>query len=105
MTGSGDTNCYDAISGRKFKSSIEKLEKAANKLNRQMRDEMFISLNQFYGEIGLPDIKIGDELGWDIDKDGYIDLDFSAQLDEDGTPYLVLDYRVVPQYMTRGCCI
>ena len=71
-----------------------------NDLNRRMRDEMFISLNDFYCAIDNPDLgptKLGDMLGWNIDK-GYIDLNFSSQLTTDGTPCLVLDYTVVPEY-------
>lgn len=97
ITEKGNTLCYDAISGRYFKSDIDKLRKAENNLNRQMRDEMYISLNDFYREIGLNDISIGNDLGWNIDK-GYIELDFSSQLTEDGTPCLVVEYKVVPQY-------
>jgi hypothetical protein len=41
----GNTLCYDAVSGRYFKSDIEKIKKAVNELNRNMRDEMYISLN------------------------------------------------------------
>ncbi len=97
ITTKGDTLCYDAISGRYFKSDIEKIKKAENELNRRMRDEMFISLNDFYYEIGLSGTDLGDELGWNIDK-GYIDLDFSSQLAEDGTPCLVIRYSLSPQY-------
>ncbi len=97
ITTKGDTLCYDAISGRYFKSDINKLKKAENDLNRQMRSEMFISLNEFYSEIGLSEIPIGDYLCWRIDK-AYIDLEFSSQLDENGTPCLVLRYRTAPEY-------
>lgn len=62
-----------------------------------MRDDMYISLNDFYYEIGLRGISIGDDIGWDIDR-GYIDLDFSSQLAEDGVPCLVIDYGVAPRY-------
>lgn len=62
-----------------------------------MRDEIYISLNDLYFELGLDNIKLGDELGWNIDK-GYIDINFSSQLDANGTPCLVLDYRVAPVY-------
>ena len=47
ITEKGNTLCYDAISGRYFKSDIDKLKKAENELNRQMRDDMYISLNEF----------------------------------------------------------
>lgn len=97
ITEKGNTLCYDAVSGRYFRSDIDKLKKAENELNRRMRDEMYISLNEFYYEIGLTGISIGDEIGWNIDK-GYIDLSFSSQLAEDGTPCLVIGYRIEPRY-------
>lgn len=101
ITEKGNTLCYDAVSGRYFKGDIEKIKKAECELNRQMRDEMYISLNDFYYEIGLDNIKLGDELGWNID-DGYIDLSFSSQLASDGTPCLVIDYTIAPRYDFRN---
>ena len=100
ITERGNTLCYDAVSGRYFKSDIDKLKKAANELNRQMRDEMYISLNDFYYEIGLNPVSIGDELGWNSDQ-GYIDLSFSSQLADDGTPCLVIEYHIAPRYDFR----
>lgn len=97
ITERGNTLCYDAISGRYFKSDIDKLKKAENELNCQMRDEMYISLNEFYYEIGLNPTSIGDDLGWNIDH-GYIDLQFSSQLADEGTPCLVIDYQIAPRY-------
>lgn len=97
ITERGNTLCYDVISGRYFKSDIDKLKKAENELNRRMRDEMYISLNDFYYEIGLNYTSIGDDLGWNIDH-GYIELEFSSQLADDGTPCLVIDYEVAPRY-------
>lgn len=100
ITEKGNTLCYDAISGRYFKGDIDKIKKAEYELNRQMRDEMYVSLNDFYYEIGLENIKLGDEIGWNIDS-GYIDLSFSSQLASDGTPCLVIDYSIGPRYDFR----
>lgn len=97
ITGKGETNCFDILSGRYFKSDIEKLRRAENELNRQMREENYISLNEFYYEIGLPNIDLGEDLGWNIDH-GYIDLHFSSQLDEEGTPCLVIEHNIRPRY-------
>ena len=58
---------------------------------------MYVSLNEFYTEIGLEPTKIGYDLGWNID-DGEIDIETSAQLSPDGTPCLVIEYNVAPQY-------
>ena len=101
ITEKGNTLCYDAISGRYFKSDIEKIKKAECELNRQMLDDMYVSLNDFYYEIGLDSVKLGDELGWNVDS-GYIDLSFSSQFASDGTPCLVIDYSVAPRYDYRN---
>lgn len=101
ITEKGNTLCYDAISGRYFKSDIEKIKKAECELNRKMLDDMYVSLNDFYYEIGLDSVKLGDELGWNVDS-GYIDLSFSSQLASDGTPCLVIDYSVAPRYDYRN---
>ena len=93
----GNTICYDVLSGRYFKSDRDKITRVMNELNRQMRDEMYVTLNDFYYELGLDGTKMGDMLGWNIDK-GYIDLAFSSQLDANGTPCLVIDYQVAPVY-------
>jgi len=97
ITERGNALCYDVISGRYFKSDIDKLKKAENELNRQMRDEMRISLNEFYDELGLGHIAVGDDLGWNIEK-GYIELDFSSQLADDETPCLVIGHGNLPVY-------
>lgn len=97
ITNRGETLCYDIISGRYFYSDIEFLRKVENDLNRRMRDEMYISLNDFYYEVGLNEIALGYDLGWDIDK-GYIQLEFSTQLSPDGRPCLVVGYADRPTY-------
>lgn len=101
ITEKGNTLCFDYVSGRYFKSDIETIKKSINILNRRMRDEMYISLNDFYYEVGLSPIGIGNELGWNIDK-GYIEPDFSSQLADDGTPCLVVSYFVEPRYDFRN---
>lgn len=97
ITDSGNTMCFDVLSGRYFRSDIDKIKKTVNELNRRMCSENYISLNEFYYELGLEGIKQGDEIGWCIDK-GYIDLDFRSRLNDKGEPCLVIDYQIVPQY-------
>lgn len=103
ITEKGNTLCYDAVSGRYFKSDRDKIDKSINELNRRIRDEMFISLNEFYYEIGLNGIGLGDQLGWNINS-GYIEPDFSYQGAEDGTPCLVIGYLVEPRYDYQDLC-
>ena len=101
ITEKGNTLCFDTISGRYFKSDIDKIRKAVNEINRELLDEMFITLNELYYELGLGNIAIGDDLGWDI-ANGLIEVYFSSQLDEYDTPCLVLNYPTPPQYREFG---
>ena len=98
MTNESKTLCYDSISGRYFKSNIEKIKKAENELNYNLRNINYVSLNYLYEQLGLPSTKIGDDLGWNIDRDGYLDIDLGAQLSNNGEPCIVLDYKVMPKY-------
>ena len=97
VSGNGNTRCFDMITKRRFVSDIESINKIVNELNRRMiNGEDYISLNEFYYELGLDGSSIGDELGWNVST-GLIELDFSAQLDTDGTPCIVIDYTVAPK--------
>lgn len=101
IASNGDSLCFDPLSGRYFMSDINKLKAAANDLNKQMRDEMQILLNEFYDEIGLSHIETGEHLGWDIDCGrGYIQLDFSTQIADDGRPCLVIGHQNPPTYLS-----
>lgn len=97
ITEKGNTLCYDGISGRYFKSDIDLIKKAVNELNRQMLVDGYVSLNEFYDELGLDHIRLGYDLGWKIDN-GLIEIDFSSQLAEDGTPCIVVNYSIAPEY-------
>lgn len=92
-----NTLCYEPLSGRYFKSTIDKIKKAEIKLDRQMIQEMYVSLNDFYWEIGLDGTDLGDKMGWNLSK-GYIDLSFSSQLADDGIPCAVIVYGIPPVY-------
>ena len=97
ITEKGNTLCFDSISGRYFRSDMDIIKKAENELNRRMLSDMYISLNEFYDELGLDHIRIGDELGWNID-DGLIKLEFSSHLASDGTPCVAVEYEIIPNY-------
>lgn len=99
ITNKGDTLCYDAYSDRYYKTDIDRLKKAEVELNRVMLDERYVSLNDFYYEVGFDPIVPGEELGWTVDdgRDGRIDLYFTSQLTPEGVPCLVLNFRKNPR--------
>lgn len=98
ITGKGKTLFFDASSGRYFESDRDKIQKVENELNKRMLQEMFgeVSLNEFYDEIGLDRIDIGDDIGWNAENT--IDLHFGAQMLEDGRVCGVISHNTPPMY-------
>lgn len=101
ITEKGDTLFLDPVTKRQFKSDIELIRKAVNKLNYELTHDImgYISLNEFYDEIGLVRTSIGDDLGWNLENGkGLLEVDFYPEMTEDGKPCLCLDYSVAPKY-------
>lgn len=104
ITGKGQTLFYDPHSGRYFYSSIDKVQRAANKLNHEINTDPFDAgrtLNDLYDEIGLAPTATGDNLGWNTNI-GLIDIYLSAQMIEEGEhegePCAVINYTKPPRY-------
>ena len=98
VTGTGNTLCYDKISGRYFESNIERIKAIINELNKRLLDEGYVRLNDFYDYFPeLDEIAIGDDLGWQTDK-GLIEADFDAKIAKDGRPCIVIDFRIQPKF-------
>lgn len=93
----GNTLFMDSMSGRYFKSDIDQIKRVVNELNRKLVYENYISLNEFYGEIGLDNVKNGELVGWNINS-GLIEPSFSTCLTEDDQACVVLDFLVSPRY-------
>lgn len=98
FVGGDEVLCYDYTSKQWFMSTKNKLENAAIKCNTRMINgmEMYCSLNDFYDEINSRDLKhlegLGDYSGWNINKNGAIDLVLGADIREDGKPYITVDF-------------
>lgn len=96
ITGKGDVLCYDPQVDRYFESDIEKIKQAVNEISYRLLNEMWISVNEFYYELGLPSVDLGYNQGFNID-DGKVEVTYSSQLTETGRPCLVLRYKVSPR--------
>lgn len=97
LTGKGEVLCYDSISGRYFKSDMNELQKAENIFNKNLLSENYCPLNDFYDELGLDPIEVGDYVGWNI-NDGLMDLYFTTQFADNGEPCLVVNYITEPKH-------
>lgn len=99
VVGDGEVLCMDAISGRLFKSDKETLRRIQNDLNaRMIGGDNYISLTEFYNEIGLAPTSNSDDVGWSLFDSGQISMDFDSAITPDGKPCLVVDYLVRPKY-------
>lgn len=94
ITGGGEQLCRDDLTGRYFRSDIERIRRAANDVDTQTLQDLYVDHNRFYELLGLPSVRVGDALGWNVDR--RIDLVFSSHLAEDGTPCLNVGYRQLP---------
>lgn len=90
ITPRGKTLCYDPLSGRYFESDIETIKKAIEELNKKLRNEMYVSLNEYYALIDIPPVKMGDVVGWSVD-DHPLDPYYTSQLASDDRPCFVID--------------
>lgn len=93
MTDRGNILMYDNMSGRYLRSSREEIDRAVNLINKRLRNDMTIQLNEFYSEIGLDVVKVGCELGWNIDLYD-LDVKYDSSIADNGEPCLVMDYEV-----------
>ena len=100
LTDGGEMLCYDSLFGRYFKSNINVIRKAEWTLNRRLINEMYVPLNDFYDEVGLPPTRMGDELGWNVDHE--IRFSFSSILTENDQTCLVVDFDICPRYDFRN---
>lgn len=93
----GDTLCYDTITGRYFKSDVDRIKKAENELNHILITGDYCSLNEFYDMIDVPATEMGTAVGWNV-KNGLVEIYFSAQIADDGQPCVVVNYDIQPTY-------
>ena len=92
--------CYDSVLGGYFQSNINKIRKIESRLNHRMRSEMYISVNDFFDELGRAQIKHGNDLGWNVDHE--INITFSSIITEEDRTCLVIDYDICPRHDFRS---
>ena len=91
----GDALFFDMISARYFRSDKQTVREIINDLNQRLMFEHYISVNEFYYDLGLDGI--GVDLGWNIDT-GLIDVTIGTSEAPGDIPCYTIDYLVRPRY-------
>lgn len=90
----GQVLCYEAFTGRYFMSSMEKLLKAQNDINRQILYDGFASLADLYDHLGLPHTDVSNQMGWNSDQE--VKLNITTVISEDDRPCFSFSYSTFP---------
>lgn len=81
----------DNYTGRYFRSNPEIIGKAEKRITERLPIEMWVSLNEFYWELGLSSVDVGEDLGFNVDDGIDIDTSDSTKL-PDGTTVTIMSY-------------
>jgi hypothetical protein len=90
----GEVLCMDMHSGRYFKSTLENIKAAQNKINHRIRNDNYASLTDFWDFIGLRKTDNSDEIGWNFDA--YLEIDYGSAITEDGKPCITIGFQTIP---------
>lgn len=106
VAGSGGVLFLEPVSMRYFTSDIETIRRVINDLNYRLTTGMeeYISLSEFYDEIGLSHTATSDDVGWNLGRDGQIRVSLPPATADDGKPCLVLDYHIAPRWDFAKAC-
>lgn len=98
-TGHGNTLCLDPLSQRYFRSDLEIIRRAENRINKEMLHGMFgtANINDFYDEIGLDRTDVGDMMGWNTEH--LMNLHITPGMTPWEEPCAVIGHYNRPDYM------
>ncbi|WP_458459280.1 DUF6353 family protein [Pseudobutyrivibrio sp.] len=89
---------YDKLSGRYFTSSVDYIQQCTAKINNRMLNsfEMWATINDWYDELDIPHIILGEYAGWNPDH--LLKVEIAYDKTPDGRPCGVLVYWQNPVY-------
>lgn len=92
----GEKLFFDDFSGRFFRSTMEKVVRAQNLVNRDLVMQYYSTLNDYYGYLGIPKVDHGYAIGWStvMNEQAYwqtwVDFSNEKTFTEDGVEYYII---------------
>lgn len=71
---------YDETSNRYFYSNAEYIRRAELEANRMLDKNGFVGINDVYSILGLDEIPLGDDMGWQKDINGEVTIEIGTAL-------------------------
>jgi len=90
----GEVLCFDAPTGRYFRATMEKINRAVNATNAEILHHDFASASFFYNELDLPATTWTEEVGWNTDR--LLELTISTTMSPDQRPCIEIDFKSLP---------
>jgi len=93
---------YDQYSNRYFHKTMEEVIEAESKVNRDLTSDGYVELNALYRYLGIPEIGLGNELGWSLSAGAafycyeWIDFIHVKTVLDDGLECVVIDIPFGP---------
>lgn len=94
---------YDIPSKRYFRSTFSAIQAAENAINKRLKDEMSVSLNDFYDELGSKELEptvLGDKNGWNV-SNNWLNITYGSYLDNNRYAGSI-DYDIEPLQSLYG---
>jgi hypothetical protein len=95
IIGDGDVLCFDACTGRYFKSTVEQIRAAMNSTNAEILNHDYVRASDFYEQLGLKPTTWTDETGWN--REHLPELKITSGKTDDNKPYISIDFTVLPK--------
>lgn len=95
----GDILFHDILFDQYFYSDELTVREAVLSINEEMFGGQYASLNDFYDRLNIDRIEIGEQVGWNISRDGKLEVSTDRlEYARNGKPCVVLEYHKAPEH-------
>jgi hypothetical protein len=91
----GEVLCFDEATDRYFRSTMEKIRSAVNKINAEILQSDYADASSFYHELGMKGTTWSDEVGWNTDH--MLELKYDTVTSPDGRPCISIEFANFPR--------
>lgn len=88
----------DLNTGRYFYADMEFMRRAEADLKNALLDNDIVTQNDIYDRLNLDEVKLGDQVGFDIKRGDQVIFEYNTAMTDDGQPMCTVFFPVKPIY-------